>query len=507
MKKGFKLVTLFIFIMLIGMFDVSALGTNGTISKDDVENDTYIIGDFMFNHKRIDDDDYVGDNVYDGALLTEYLMLGAGSLSNANGNKDAMKVYYKNLRGDWINPINDEPIAASAVPNQFVILYVNNALSFELPAPVYDVDFNVSPAGEYEGDTAIYFADIIHESGEFYDVLDRTLEENFIISEINVYCEDENDDICGNYDHNQFRVAFPRDTRVRFTYTIQMPNGVVETPKSDVVTLRAQLPGVSLEVASNAYNGYESAALRSSHIPAATYAAYIPVVGEVDPTTVEETETEYIYKYGVDKVPYLIYSVKLHDITRLNADHIDNGNGKVTFEVYDAVTNKRITKKDLTDAKVKNASYDDVITIPVEVGTTRSVYAKLVYDVEEGLDIYSAASEPITLGDNFGIPQISGIKITDAKYFTQESVNYVKYTYDLLFNYEFDHRTIGRIYDEYAGYKGLTFPVDASPSSFASASGNTYTMPFNATELVNITPYVNKSDGTKISSTTSYTIN
>ena len=32
-------------------------------------------------------------------------------------------------------------------------------------------------------------------------------------------------------------------------------------------------------------------------------------------------------------------------------------------------------------------------------------------------------------------------------------------------------------------------------------------MPFNATELVNITPYVNKSDGTKISSTTSYTIN
>ena len=91
MKKGFKLVTLFIFIMLIGMFDVSALGTNGTISKDDVENDTYIIGDFMFNHKRIDDDDYVGDNVYDGALLTEYLMLGAGSLSNANGNKDAMK--------------------------------------------------------------------------------------------------------------------------------------------------------------------------------------------------------------------------------------------------------------------------------------------------------------------------------------------------------------------------------------------------------------------------------
>ena len=82
------------------------------VSKDEVDNSVYIIGNYMFTRDS--------SNIYNGQLTTKRIMLAARTI---DGNtEDDMIIYYKNSRGNWIDALTGNSINP---PNEFQIINTN----------------------------------------------------------------------------------------------------------------------------------------------------------------------------------------------------------------------------------------------------------------------------------------------------------------------------------------------------------------------------------------------
>lgn len=100
------------------------------IKKDNIENGTYIIGTHIFNREQNDN--------YDGTLKIEHIMLASRTIEVYD--LEHMKIYYKNARGKWVNPTNNEALDDEDVPTAFDIEYKNlNIYDFNQEAK-YEAD-------------------------------------------------------------------------------------------------------------------------------------------------------------------------------------------------------------------------------------------------------------------------------------------------------------------------------------------------------------------------------
>ncbi len=99
----------------------------------DIEDDSYVIGNYLFTR------DTNTDAGYNGELTTKVMLLAAKSI---NGEElSDMKVYYKTFLGDWINGITGEAISD---PVGFEIK--NRNLKETIPTPDLDCVFQASSA-------------------------------------------------------------------------------------------------------------------------------------------------------------------------------------------------------------------------------------------------------------------------------------------------------------------------------------------------------------------------
>ncbi len=87
-------------------------------TKDKIENNTYIIGSYMFTRNVSDE--------YDGILTTDYIMLASSSIKNQT--KENMIIYNKNARGDWVNAINNESVTP---PEEFSITHIDMKVNYQ----------------------------------------------------------------------------------------------------------------------------------------------------------------------------------------------------------------------------------------------------------------------------------------------------------------------------------------------------------------------------------------
>lgn len=119
MKRNIIISVLFFTIMLLTT-NVNA----AYIYADDIEDDSYIIGDYLLTR---DKNTSAG---YNGELTTQVMLLAARGIGTVY-SLDDIKVYYKTFLGEWINGITGE--ALSFVPRYFEINVRN--LKANLPQP------------------------------------------------------------------------------------------------------------------------------------------------------------------------------------------------------------------------------------------------------------------------------------------------------------------------------------------------------------------------------------
>lgn len=92
------------------------------VSIDDVEPNTYVIGNSMFSRTP--------NQAYDGVLTTQHIMLAAKTIQGTNIAD--MVIYYKNARGAWVNAINNEEVVP---PSTFSIRNIDMEELPYVPAP------------------------------------------------------------------------------------------------------------------------------------------------------------------------------------------------------------------------------------------------------------------------------------------------------------------------------------------------------------------------------------
>ena len=102
------------------------------VLSSDIENNTYIIGKYMFTRTPNE------ENNYKGELSTPLIMLAAQTTEES---LDEITIYYKNLFGEWKNGLTNETIE---VPEYFEI--ENRNLRDILPTPELDCLFDVNRA-------------------------------------------------------------------------------------------------------------------------------------------------------------------------------------------------------------------------------------------------------------------------------------------------------------------------------------------------------------------------
>ena len=103
----------YLIIILILMFTIKVQAKEMPASS--IPNGSYIIGTHEFNRNKATN--------YNGTLTVQHIMLAAKTIDS--NNIEDMKIYYKNSRGAWIDPITNASLAASAVPSIFNIDYIN----------------------------------------------------------------------------------------------------------------------------------------------------------------------------------------------------------------------------------------------------------------------------------------------------------------------------------------------------------------------------------------------
>ena len=91
------------------------------VSKDEIEDNSYVIGNYYYTRT------VNSANHYDGSLTTPEIMLAATTIE---GGLDKMIIYHKDFLGNWVNGLTGDSITP---PNTFEI--VNRNLVDILPAP------------------------------------------------------------------------------------------------------------------------------------------------------------------------------------------------------------------------------------------------------------------------------------------------------------------------------------------------------------------------------------
>lgn len=115
-----------IFLMLmLGIISLSISNVDAkVVSKDEIENNSYVIGNYYYTRTPN------SDNKYDGSLTTPEIMLAANTIY---GGLDKMIIYHKDFLGNWINGLTGEQITP---PSSFDI--TNRNLADIMYAPTLD---------------------------------------------------------------------------------------------------------------------------------------------------------------------------------------------------------------------------------------------------------------------------------------------------------------------------------------------------------------------------------
>ena len=111
-------------------YQVGKIKVSSNLTKEEIkaiDNDVYIIGNYMFTRE--------GSDLYDGTLTTPHIMLASKSIES--NNTDDMKIYLKDVFGDWVNAINDEAITP---PDEFKIYYIDMIPNYAENGVYTDVD-------------------------------------------------------------------------------------------------------------------------------------------------------------------------------------------------------------------------------------------------------------------------------------------------------------------------------------------------------------------------------
>ena len=80
-----------------------------------IPNGSYVIGQYEFTRDKTEN--------YNGTLTIQHIMLAAKTIYS--GDIEDMKIYYKNSRGTWVDPITNQSISSNALPETFPIEYIN----------------------------------------------------------------------------------------------------------------------------------------------------------------------------------------------------------------------------------------------------------------------------------------------------------------------------------------------------------------------------------------------
>ena len=108
MKKVIYGIIIFIF-----MFTMNVKAKEITASS--IPNGAYVIGTHEFTRDKAQN--------YSGTLTIQHIMLAAKTISS--NRVEDMKIYYKNSRGTWVDPITNKTLSSNAVPATFNIEYIN----------------------------------------------------------------------------------------------------------------------------------------------------------------------------------------------------------------------------------------------------------------------------------------------------------------------------------------------------------------------------------------------
>ena len=85
------------------------------MAASSIPNGSYVIGNYEFTRDKTEN--------YNGTLTIQHIMLAAKTI--ASNDVEDMKIYYKNSRGTWVDPVTNKSIATNALPETFPIEYVN----------------------------------------------------------------------------------------------------------------------------------------------------------------------------------------------------------------------------------------------------------------------------------------------------------------------------------------------------------------------------------------------
>ena len=118
-----------------------------TISQNDVEASTYIIGNYMFTRNK--------NPNYDGVLTTKRIMIAAKTIDGNSENK--MIIYYKRINGEWIDALSGETIVP---PTSFDVERVDMIRSYITMSPSIE-------AGNLESENG--YLSLSHSNAEIVD--------------------------------------------------------------------------------------------------------------------------------------------------------------------------------------------------------------------------------------------------------------------------------------------------------------------------------------------------
>lgn len=127
------------------------------LSKDDIPNNSYVIGTHLFTRETSGD--------YKGTLTVQYIMLAAKTI-NSNSIID-MSIYYKNARGKWVDPLTGEDVK---MEENIEIRYENTSFDMTGITLQTNCEYNTtSTSGSTVVNCSFYFDKYFEETYEIYE--------------------------------------------------------------------------------------------------------------------------------------------------------------------------------------------------------------------------------------------------------------------------------------------------------------------------------------------------
>ena len=109
---------------LYAIWELNNNQNDDLVDASDIAPATYVIGKYMFTRNQNDN--------YNGVLTTRRIMLASKTISG--NTEEAMLIYYKNARGNWVDALTNEPI--ENVPTSFEIKVTDLDKNLEIAAPI-----------------------------------------------------------------------------------------------------------------------------------------------------------------------------------------------------------------------------------------------------------------------------------------------------------------------------------------------------------------------------------